>query len=45
MSFQNPVQAPLVLAVCAVPGEAWTRSRYDGYERWQQGASATLPTP
>jgi nitroreductase len=25
------VEAPLVLAVCAVPGEAWTRSRHDGW--------------
>jgi nitroreductase len=33
------VQAPLVLAVCAVPGEAWTRSRYDGWSAAETDAT------
>jgi nitroreductase len=33
------VQAPLVLAVCAVPGEAWTRSRHDGWSAAETDAT------
>jgi nitroreductase len=33
------VQAPLVLAVCAVPGEAWSRSRYDGWSAAETDAT------
>ncbi len=33
------VQAPLVLAVCAVPGEAWVRSRYDGWSAAETDAT------
>lgn len=33
------VQAPLVLAVCAVPGEAWERSRYDGWSAAETDAT------
>ncbi len=33
------VQAPLVLAVCAVAGEAWTRSRYDGWSAAETDAT------
>jgi len=33
------VEAPLVLAVCAVPGEAWLRSRYDGWSSAETDAT------
>lgn len=33
------VEAPLVLAVCAVPGEAWTRSRHDGWNAAETDAT------
>lgn len=33
------VQAPMVLAVCAVPGEAWVRSRYDGWSAAETDAT------
>jgi nitroreductase len=33
------VQAPLVLAVCAVPGEAWVRSRYDEWSAAETDAT------
>ncbi len=33
------VQAPLVLAVCAVPTEAWVRSRYDGWSAAETDAT------
>lgn len=33
------VQAPIVLAVCAVPGEAWMRTRYDGWSAAETDAT------
>ena len=33
------VKAPLVLAVCAVPDEAWARSRYDGWSAAETDAT------
>lgn len=33
------VQAPLVLAVCSVPGEAWVRSRHDGWSAAETDAT------
>lgn len=33
------VEAPLVLAVCAVPAEAWTRSRHDGWSAAETDAT------
>ena len=33
------VEAPLVLAVCAVPGEAWVRSRFDGWSAAETDAT------
>ena len=33
------VEAPLVLAVCAVPGEAWVRSRHDGWSAAETDAT------
>jgi nitroreductase len=33
------VQAPLVLAVCAVPAEAWSRSRHDGWSAAETDAT------
>ena len=33
------VKAPLVLAVCALPGEAWVRSRYDGWSAAETDAT------
>ena len=33
------VAAPIVLAVCAVPGEAWKRSRYDGWSAAETDAT------
>lgn len=36
------VQAPLVLAVCAVPAEAWTRSRYDGWSAAETDATIAM---
>ena len=33
------VEAQLVLAVCAVPGEAWTRSRHDGWSAAETDAT------
>ena len=33
------VEAPLVLAVCAVPGEAWVRGRYDGWSAAETDAT------
>jgi nitroreductase len=33
------VQAPLVLAVCAVPAEAWVRSRHDGWSAAETDAT------
>ena len=36
------VQAPLVLAVCAVAGEAWTRSRYDGWSAAETDATIAM---
>lgn len=36
------VEAPLVLAVCAVPGEAWARSRYDGWNAAETDATIAM---
>ena len=36
------VKAPLVLAVCAVPGEAWARSRYDGWSAAETDATIAM---
>ncbi len=36
------VQAPFVLAVCAVPAEAWTRSRYDGWDAAETDATIAM---
>lgn len=33
------VAAPLVLAVCSVPSEAWTRSRHDGWSAAETDAT------
>ena len=33
------VQAPLVLAVCAVPAEAWARTRHDGWSAAETDAT------
>jgi nitroreductase len=33
------VEAPLVLAVCAVPGEAWARTRHDGWSAAETDAT------
>ena len=33
------VKAPIVLAVCAVPGEAWTRRRFDGWSAAETDAT------
>ena len=33
------VEAPIVLAVCAVPGEAWVRSRHDGWSAAETDAT------
>ncbi|MFN7987008.1 MAG: nitroreductase family protein [Thermoanaerobaculia bacterium] len=33
------VEAPYVLAVCAVPAEAWARSRYDGWSAAETDAT------
>lgn len=33
------VEAPVVLAVCAVPAEAWTRSRHDGWSAAETDAT------
>ncbi|MCL4809563.1 MAG: nitroreductase family protein [Thermoanaerobaculia bacterium] len=33
------VEAPFVLAVCAVPAEAWTRSRHDGWSAAETDAA------
>lgn len=33
------VEAPIVLAVCAVPGEAWERSRHDGWSAAETDAT------
>lgn len=33
------VEPPFVLAVCAVPGEAWVRSRYDGWSAAETDAT------
>lgn len=33
------VEAPLVLAVCAVPDEAWVRSRFDGWSAAETDAT------
>ncbi|MRR11387.1 nitroreductase [bacterium] len=33
------VEAPLVLAVCAVPGEAWVRARHDGWSAAETDAT------
>lgn len=32
-------EAPIVLAVCSVPGEAWMRSRYDGWSAAETDAT------
>ena len=36
------VQPPLVLAVCSLPGEAWTRSRYDGWSAAETDATIAM---
>jgi len=36
------VQAPLVLAVCAVPDEAWVRSRTDGWSAAETDATIAM---
>ncbi len=36
------VKAPLVLAVCAVPGEAWVRSRTDGWSAAETDATIAM---
>jgi len=33
------VEAPLLLAVCAVPSEAWTRNRFDGWSAAETDAT------
>ena len=36
------VKAPVVLAVCAVPAEAWVRSRYDGWGAAETDATIAM---
>ena len=36
------VQAPLVLAVCSVPAEAWVRSRHDGWSAAETDAAIAM---
>lgn len=36
------VEAPLVLAVCAVPTEAWSRRRYDGWSAAETDATIAM---
>jgi len=36
------VEAPIVLAVCAVPAEAWVRSRHDGWSAAETDATIAM---